>query len=509
MHQRALHTASFEGRSQPWGANLKAAFSRTALAVLAALVLAVLSPRSVADTPPEPLGHAGRWITDATGRVIIPRGVSMVSKFPPYTPAAAGFGEKDALLLEREGFNVVRVGVIYSAVEPFPGHYNEAYLSSIRSTVELLQQHGIMSLIDFHQDGWGPAFHTDGFPIWATITNGFPIFPLTDFPAIYFKNKALQHAFDNFWANTQAVDGIGLQDHFARAWAHTALRLRHTPGILGWELINEPFPGSNWQSVFLPPYDPINDQTVLTPFYERVRRAIRTVDTQHIVWYEPWVSFDEGAKTFVGKLDDPKLGFAFHNYLSPQAVQLPYIRAVERTKDTGDALMATEFGAVTDPSVIARQVANADAFLMPAIYWTYWNRTPYAISGAGVAGGNGANQGIVLSLKAPLVPGNVSEAKLNALVRPYPRAIAGTPIFWSYDPGSRSFGFLYSTQAAQPGRTLAPAAQTEIFVPRRHYPAGYRVMVTGATILSGPGAPLLRLVNHRNAGLVTVHIVPR
>src|SRR5262245_53690818 len=81
-------------------------------------------PPPAARTPPEPLGHAGRWITDATGRVLIPRGVNMVSKLPPYTPSFAGFGEDDAALLEREGFNTVRVGVIYSAVEPAPGFYD-------------------------------------------------------------------------------------------------------------------------------------------------------------------------------------------------------------------------------------------------------------------------------------------------------------------------------------------------------------------------------------------------
>src|SRR5581483_9105165 len=96
-------------------------------ACMLALVLTLLAPapaqaqEPLGCTPPEPLGHAGRWITDATGRVIIPRGVNMVVKFPPYTPAFAGFGEKDAALLAREGFNAVRVGVIYSAVEPVPG----------------------------------------------------------------------------------------------------------------------------------------------------------------------------------------------------------------------------------------------------------------------------------------------------------------------------------------------------------------------------------------------------
>src|SRR4051812_34062353 len=74
--------------------------------VLCALVAAAAMPaaglaratnglrRQAAPRPP--LGHAGRWVTDATGRVVILHGVNMVNKRPPYAPAAAGFGRDDA-----------------------------------------------------------------------------------------------------------------------------------------------------------------------------------------------------------------------------------------------------------------------------------------------------------------------------------------------------------------------------------------------------------------------------
>jgi|SRR6476659_1210203 endoglycosylceramidase len=77
------------------------------------------APSSAAS--PQRLGHAGRWLTDDQGRVVILRGFNMVNKFAPFTLSAAGFGEEDAALLAKDGFNAVRVGVIYSAVEPRPG----------------------------------------------------------------------------------------------------------------------------------------------------------------------------------------------------------------------------------------------------------------------------------------------------------------------------------------------------------------------------------------------------
>lgn len=225
--------------------------ARLALAAGCIFAVAASSPADevatpqVTRTPPEPLGHAGRWITDATGRVVIVHGVNMINKLPPYTSAFAGFGEDDAALLAREGFNAVRVGVIYSALEPAPGLYDDAYLGSIQQTIALLHRHGIMSLIDFHQDIWGPAFVSAGFPEWATLTDGLAIRPLAGFPEAYIRVPALQRAFDNFYANRAGPGGVGIQDRFAAAWAHAAGRLAGTPGILGWELLNEPFPGTD------------------------------------------------------------------------------------------------------------------------------------------------------------------------------------------------------------------------------------------------------------------------
>src|SRR5919202_6018874 len=84
------------------------------------------------------LGHAGRWITDADGRVVVLHGVNMVNKQRPYVPADTGFGDDDARFLADNGFNTVRLGVIYAALEPRPGQYDDAYLGRIRDTVRTL-----------------------------------------------------------------------------------------------------------------------------------------------------------------------------------------------------------------------------------------------------------------------------------------------------------------------------------------------------------------------------------
>ena len=103
-------------------------------------VLAVAGPASAAPTTP--VSQEGRWIVDADGRVVLMRGVNMVFKVPPYHPGAAGFGIDDARFLAREGFNTVRLGIIYKGVEPSPGVYDEAYLDQIAATAHALAERG-------------------------------------------------------------------------------------------------------------------------------------------------------------------------------------------------------------------------------------------------------------------------------------------------------------------------------------------------------------------------------
>lgn len=80
-------------------------------------------------------------------------------------------------------------------------------------------------------------------------------------------------------------------------------------------------------------------------------------------------------------------------------------------------------------------------------------------------------------------PGN----NVDALVRPYAAAIAGTPTAYSYDPDSRVFALQYDVSRAG-GGVLPAAATTEVTVPASRYPEGYEVQVTGGKVVSRAGA---------------------
>src|ERR1700759_5803678 len=77
------------------------------------------------------LGTSGSFLTNSDGQVVTLHGLNEVYKIAPGDPLASGFNDDDAAFLAENGFNAVRVGVIWSALEPDPGVFNTAYLNSI------------------------------------------------------------------------------------------------------------------------------------------------------------------------------------------------------------------------------------------------------------------------------------------------------------------------------------------------------------------------------------------
>jgi len=254
--------------------------------------------------------------------VTILRGWNMVYKVDSYRPADTGFGEDDARFLARHGFNTIRLGVIHKGLEPqLPGpggrpRYREGYVDSIAASERTLARHGIFTLLDFHQDLYSERFEGEGLPDWAVVGDArtLPAEPKQGFPANYLGMPALNRAFDHFWANDPAADGRRLQSAFGAAWRHVAARFRDRPRVLGYNLLNEPWPGSQYPSCVSASGCPAFDRGFLEPFSERTIAAIRRADARKLVWYAPLLTFDFGADSSHGDTGDPRAGFAFNMY---------------------------------------------------------------------------------------------------------------------------------------------------------------------------------------------------
>lgn len=471
---------------------------QTRLVTVAASALVALLAAACSDapdaTPVDPaaaagpvgtLSHQGRWFTDQTGRVVLLHGTNFVQKFPPIAPAAAGFGEDDVAYLAEQGFNALRLGAVFGAIMPEPGRIDQAYVDSVAETARLLARHGLYVQIDFHQDGFGPYTYGNGFPEWATLTDGLPN-PPDPFPTYYITNKAMQRAFDNFWDDVPGPDGVPLQEHYAAAVRAVATAVAGEPLVLGYDLMNEPWPGSVYESCLTG--CPDIEQARLVPFGERMTAAIRAVDPVHFVFSEPWVLFNFGqTTTSLSGIGAPASGLSFHVYaLTPALDETTVDNAI--ASETGDALLITEFGATRDVATIERLTGVFDDRLVPWLFWTW-------------------DEDMIRDVASPPTPDNVHGDVVAALARPYASATNGTPASFAYDPATRVLDYAWST--TRPDGSGAPdALPTTIVLPPSAYGEGWKAEVTGGRALSEPCARVLAIANDRATARVAVRIAP-
>ena len=220
---------------------------------------------------------------------------------PPICGVAAGAGKwaQDTSPLSRNdfaqaralGFNIIRLCLSWSSLEPTPGVYSATYLDRVAQMVAWAEEQDIYVVLDMHQDLYSlyiqplpnqtgipglltPGGGQDGAPAWAVETDGLP--PLNVFGLGPF-NLAIMRAFDHFYNNSVlpgvpqgASPGPGLQDHYIGAIAALAQRFVNTSAVAGFELMNEPQPGST-----LNPFTFGRD--LLYPLYARAVQAITGV----------------------------------------------------------------------------------------------------------------------------------------------------------------------------------------------------------------------------------------
>lgn len=444
------------------------------------------------------LHTAGNWIVDQDGRVVILQGVNQVYKSAPFSPGGNGFDDDDAAFLAANGFTAVRLGLYWDQIEPQPGVYNWAYLESVKGTIETLRAHGIVSILDMHQDLYGAEVGGHGAPDWATLFNAADNDPTQPFPFAYALNPAQNQAWDAFWSN-EKVDGIGLQNYYARMWQTVADYFGGTPGVAGYEIMNEPWTGSPWLASLLG--NPHFDRETLNPFYEQVTSAIRSVDPKTMVYYEPNVLFGNvTALTNLRPVDDDNAVFAFHDYCIFDALGTGsaagcslwdgmMMEGAQRFVDRYDVpAVVTEFGATSNTDTITSQLNSIDPHKFGWLYWGYTNE----------AGS------LVHNTNLPPTGDNVSQAILSTLAQPYPQVIAGIPNSWSFANGV--FSFSYSTTTAEGAGVFDPGSQTRISIPDVQFPNGYQVSVTGGEVVSADNASVLVIESGAGAHTISVTV---
>jgi len=375
----------------------------------------------------------GKFV-DSAGRQVLLHGMSVISKSPKegyiswQEPA-------DFARMRYWGMNCIRLGMTWDAIEPEPGRYNEEFLKKLDQRIRWAKDNGLYVFLDMHQDLFS-VLYSDGAPEWATLNEGKPHLAEGGiWSDAYFSSPAIHAAFDNFWANKPAADGVGVQDHFARAWRHVAERYADEPAVIGYDLFNEPNMGSRsveaqlamaakfaeatggdieevaglWLTAEgrlkvmkaiedIPLYKSLLDaiqpiynefeKTQLMPMYERVTVAIREVDNKGVVFFETSMASNMGVYSAIERVPGGgSQAYAPHGYdivvdtpyqadASPERIALIFSRHGETAKRLNMPMLIGEWGAYGGIGAEILPVARAvieqfEKLLCSEVYWMY------------------------------------------------------------------------------------------------------------------------------------------
>ena len=385
---------------------------------------------------------------DEDGRVIIPRGVnySNVSKGVTGLPALSDDEtEADAEHFHELGFNVIRYLIQWKNIEPEQGEYDDDYLAAVEKRLDILHDKGIRVILDMHQDVYGPKFGYNGAADWAVFDDGIEYTQGGGTWSANYGKAAVQRAFDNFFNYDKHPV---LQDAYTDMWKYTVEHFKDHPAVLGYDIMNEPHPGTRFDPNDML-FDSDKSRSVrfdkerLGPFYQRVIDGIREVDNDGWILYEPrYGAPGDGGKQYLDPLDDPRDGErrlfgAPHLYAFAVEVSKDYNNAarekvskwgVEREIERDEwyaGVYLGEFGTYTD-------VNGYDEYMNDVVRITEelrigfaaWAWDPWEF---GMLDGERDED----TLRFPEGP------FIDYLSRPYPRAFAGTPIAFSFDPEER------------------------------------------------------------------------
>jgi endoglycosylceramidase len=491
----------------------------------------------------------GPFLYDSHGRVVFLHGVDAVYKRKPFELYADpgkpwNFSAADASLMARLGFDVVRLGMTWSGLEPGKAKANtpaicdpgkptnphqlnrtvlDRYLAHLKATVDLLGSYHIFTILDMHQDVYNQAFDGEGAPAWAVCTNHVP---MTDPPGRWsgeYSTTAARTAFDHFWNNDVRGNLQGQYDH---VWGYVAKEFRGNPWVIGYDPFNEPystslvhFRGQHFDAQLQCFYTGTKyirihlsgAPALRCPRHDPSSGVVPTIlanDPSHLVFDEPDNYGTLGYVTFLGPMRLRNLVYNVHLYCgarspvtgNPTNVSLCARQAARslgkrfrdrpemasQTQPGGPAWLVTEFGATSSVPYLASVTSLMDA---EHVGWIYWSWKYY-----GDPTGSAA-ESLVKS------DGRM-KATARVLSRTYPEAVAGRPIAFDYSPGTDVFHLAYAPNH----RVQAP---TVVFVPTQiHYPRGYCAKVSGGRVTSAPGSDLLDIANGRTGRLVTVTVEP-
>ena len=440
-----------------------------------------------------------RFILDKHGRYSIFHGGNVVVKLPPYLPILDKFDYQYSLntphdleTMKRLGFNSVRLGVIWEAVEKAPGVYDDEYLDKVEQIINTLGENGIYTMVDAHQDVFSRQFCGEGVPYFYVNEMGYDkkcdasaLTRILDFVGVcktiedfnfrfdenglpliedcvthnfqdYHFIAGFSSAYRNFYENR-----ANIQDKFVEFWKKVVTRFKDNEYILGYDLWNEPAPGGPMEDIksFIPGRPDIKD---ILPVYRKVDIELRKIKPNYILFFEntpvPDILPIFGG-LFLGSMDEKPAGddvpqvYNFHTYcclsgtdtcahgeasydksikVCPTFHQKQFKKEIKTAEKLNVPMFLSEFGACSDSLACYNEIISVMKITEENfISWSYWNYKPY---------GDHTTSAIEMVSYEGIYndDGTVKKNKKKGLSRGYVMYYQGKPIDFKYQTNSNT-----------------------------------------------------------------------
>lgn len=364
------------------------------------LLLIFFSGVTAAMASPE-LRIEGARFVDRWGRTVLLRGVNfgVDSKLPPFFPLSSTLrsrlsGEAPLTLGSMEanvalypyldrvvelGFNTIRLIFNWEAYEPVRGEFNQTYLDAVTALADAAWERGIFVVLDMHQDGYSHFVGSrcgEGFPAWAVaapLRRTGHVLNRGSCPALWALRVVASRPMHQAWRSFYQ-DDEGIRSGFISVWERLALHFRSHPGVIAYDLLNEP-----WGS----------ESSELGPLYADAAAQIRAIDPTSLVFIEPALPF-----TVVGMQDThlarPQFenfayaphyynpwafGFGFWTRFLGGADTRAFRRMARRALQWGVPLFVGEFGPIATTrnagASVDHQYDLLDSFLASSTQWSF------------------------------------------------------------------------------------------------------------------------------------------
>jgi endoglycosylceramidase len=472
-------------------------------AAIIALLLGVLAaPTGAAAREPSSLQflHVGRvggpehvrQILDANNRQVLLRGVNVDGLVDywrpdlrvsyPINPARYVHGacprndpsvegvvlcRRDFSQMRSLGYDVIRLNLSWSLLEPSPDHISRSYVNRISQVVGWARRAGMYVILDMHQDAWSKYLYStvrdhctapyqpirgyDGAPRWASLHTQ----PACALDGTRELDPAVEEDFAKLFHDARAPDGVGLREHFTTAVAALARRFRNDPAVAGYDLLNEPtffkVPGTN--------------ASVLLPFYAKVIDGVRrrVHGFRQLFFIEPSAVRDlTDASSITARWSAyssyRNVVYSPHVYtrtFTPRTFPMDggYLSAIADARHLELPLWIGEFGCnpADTPTILSAHYRLQDALGLGGALWL-WKENVNDVHPSVFWGVYGP----------PFGPGVPQRERIRLTSRIYALATAGNLDRLSYDPGTGQFRMRATSRRVRFG---AESRSTIVFIP--------------------------------------------